>query len=253
VWYIYFRFVKKLKKKQGEYRKIRHGSHFKRLLVDFPRQLVKDYLTRDPDYFKEYGVHIVAGEQGKGKTVAVVYMMMWLKKQYPRLEISTNMEYKHEDSAILDWKDMISNSNGIYGKILCIDELQNWFSSNQSKDFPVEMITELTQQRKDRKMILATSQVFTRVSKPIREQTYYLYQPFTIAGCLTIVPKFKVDIKADSGNPDKKRIRGLFYFVHNEELRESFDTYHKIERMAKEGFKPDESRAGSPVTVNLPK
>lgn len=249
VWYVYFRFVKKIKPKKGEYRKIRHGSHFKRLLIDFPRQLALDKLKRDPDYFREFGVHVIAGMQGKGKTVGAVYMMLWLKKQYPKLKIKTNMEYKYEDGAIRDWKDIIASENGIYGEINFIDELQNWFCSNQSKDFPVEMLTELTQQRKQRKMILATSQVFTRVAKPIREQTYFLYQPHTLLGCLTVVFKFRVDIKADSGNPDKKKFRGLFYFVHDEELRESFDTYKKIERMTKEGFKPREEHPMSGMVV----
>jgi len=254
VWYIYFRFIgerdengvrQKLIKKQGKFFSLYsfffpHGCPFKRLLVDFPRQLVKDYLTFDPDYFREFGVHVIAGMQGAGKTVTAVYMMLWLKAKYPKLEIKTNMEYKYQDAPINDWKDMLCDGNGIYGQILFIDELQNWFCSNQSKDFPVEMLTNLTQQRKEKRMILATSQVFTRVAKPIREQTYFLYQPFTIFGCLTVVPKFRVDIKADSGNPDKKRFRGLFFFVHNEELRESFDTYHKIERLAKgvDKFKP---------------
>lgn len=252
VWFVYFRFVKKIKKKKGEYKKIGHGNILKRLLVDFPRQLVKDYLERDPDYFKEYGVHVISGMQGCGKTSTAVYFLLWLKMQYPKLKIKTNLQYKYEDAPINDWRNVIASENGIYGEVDFIDELQNWFCSNQSKDFPVEMLTELTQQRKQRKMILATSQVFTRVAKPIREQTYFLYQPITLFGCLTIVPKFRVDIKADSGNPDKKKLRGLFFFVHNEELRESFDTYHKIERMSKEGFKPLEQRISSGSAVLFP-
>jgi len=252
IWYVYFRLIKKIKPIKGEYKRVWHGNVFKRLLVDFPRQLVYDRLTRDPDYFREYGVHVIAGKQGSGKTCTGVYMMLRWKKQYPKLIIKTNLRYKHEDAPINDWKDIIASENGIYGEINFIDELQNWFCSNQSKDFPVEMLTELTQQRKQRKMILATSQVFTRVAKPIREQTYYLYQPFTFAGCMTIVPKFKVEIKADSGNPDKKKFRGFFFFVHNEELRESFDTYFKIERMAKEGFKADSERITAGNHVYFP-
>lgn len=78
--------------------------------------------------------------------------------------------------------------------------------------------------------------------KPIREQTYFIYQPYTFAGCLTVVLKFKLVIKSSDGNPDKKKWRGMFFFVHNKELRDSFDTYHKIEKMAKQGFKNSEER-----------
>jgi ATP-dependent Clp protease ATP-binding subunit ClpX len=116
------------------------------------------------------------------------------------------------------------------------------------------MLTEITQQRKQRKMILATSQVFERVAKPIREQTYMLYKPFTIAGCLTLVLKFEVVIKASSGSVDKNRFRGMFFFVQSKELRETFDTYHKIERMAADGFKPaDQHVSAQTTTFNLPR
>jgi ATP-dependent Clp protease ATP-binding subunit ClpX len=213
-----------------------------------------DKLARNPDHFREYGVHIVAGKQGSGKTVTAAYLLQWIKKQYPQLKIKTNFEYKHQDSAIRSWHDVVASENGEFGEIDVIDEIQNWFNSLQSKDFPLEMMTEITQQRKQRKMILATSQVFERVAKPIREQTYMLYKPFTIAGCLTVVFKFEVVIKSNSGNVDKNRFRGAFFFVHDRELRESFDTYHKIEQMKKEGFKPsNEHLSNGNVTVNTPR
>jgi hypothetical protein len=253
-WYIYWRGFKRMKPIKGEYKKIKHGWKIKRLLWDFPKQLMYDRLNFDPDFFREYGVHMVAGKQGSGKTVTVAYMLRRFQKMYPKLKVKTNFDYKHEDGQINHWKDTLGADNGIYGEILVVDETQNWFNSLQSKDFPIEMMTEITQQRKQRKCIIGTSQVFERVAKPIREQTYMLYQPFTIAGCLTVVFKFEPVIKSDSGNPDKKRFRGIFFFVHNQELRESFDTYHKIEKMVEGGFKPAEQHVNaSSVVFNLPK
>ena len=79
--------------------------------------------------------------------------------------------------------------NGIYGEIDVLDEIQNWFNSLQSKDFPPEMLTEITQQRKQTKMILGTSQVFSRLAKPIREQTYMLYEPTTLFWLFNICKK----------------------------------------------------------------
>ncbi len=108
--------------------------------------------------------------------------------------------------------------NGIYGEIDVLDEIQNWFNSLQSKDFPPEMLTEITQQRKQTKMILGTSQVFSRLAKPIREQTYMLYEPTTLFGCLTFVRKYEIETNAD-GLADNKKYRGCFFFIQNEELR----------------------------------
>jgi hypothetical protein len=71
---------------------------------------------------------------------------------------------------------------------------------------------------------------------------------------LTVVLKFKLVIKSSDGNPDKKKWRGMFFFVHNKELRDSFDTYHKIEKMVEDGFKPTEQHISSQAVVfNLPK
>ena len=156
-------------------------------------------------------------------------MLLRLKKMYPRLKIKTNFNFNYQDGEINHWKDIVSSTNGIYGEINVIDEVQNWFNSLQSKDFPIEMISEITQQRKQRKCIIGTSQVFSRVAKPIREQTYFLYEPVTLFGCLTIVRKYKPLLSAD-GLTDTKNLIGMFFFVHNKELRESFDTYHKIEK-----------------------
>ena len=88
----------------------------------------------------------------------------------------------------------------------------------QSKDFPVEMLTEITQQRKQRKMIIGTSQVFSRIAKPIREQTYMLYEPTVLFGCITFVRKYDVTTDVD-GQASSKKYRGCFFFVQNEKIR----------------------------------
>jgi hypothetical protein len=212
-------------------------SILKRILIDFPQAYWRDRFTADPDEFHEYGLHMVCGEQGSGKTVTVAYLFRKLKKKYPKSKAATNFCYKYEDKPISDWRDLLMLKNGIYGYVIAIDEIQNWFSTNDSKDFPAEMLTEITQQRKQKKMIIGTAQVFTRVAKPIREQAMYIYQPFTIMGCLTIVRVSKPDMDHE-GQVKKLRFNKLFFFVHDSELRDSFDTYKKIERIATKGFKP---------------
>lgn len=236
---LYYRCVRGIKPPKGDYQRVGHGSKFKRLFFDFPRQWALDHLTFNPDYFREYGVHMFAGKQGAGKTITMVYMLNRFKRMYPKLKVNTNFEYAYQDGRIDHWTDMIDNSNGIYGVLDCIDEVQNWFNSLQSKDFPVEMISELTQQRKQRRAIFCTTQVFSRASKPIREQVYFLYLPVTLFGCFTIVRRYEPILSGDDGQIKEKKLRGLFFFIQNRELRESFDTYLKIQKMRKEGFKSE--------------
>lgn len=247
-YYIYFRFIKKVKKPVKEFiSEVKHVSFLKRLFIDFPRQFVFDKFTANPNEFGLYGFHLFVGEQGSGKTVATAEFLRRIKQEYPLCKIATNFEYKNEDSQINSWKDLIFNNNGEYGQADVIDEVQNWFSSNQSRDFPPEMIQEITQQRKQRKIFIGTTQRFERMAKPLREQVNYIYFPMTFAGCLTVVRVCKPKINSDGEIKDLKT-RRFYFFVHDNDLRNSFDTYHKIKKQAEEGFNVD-NRNGD-VVVN---
>ena len=224
--------------KKGEWKK---SSIFKRLTWEFPIQFIDDIRNSQDYEFKEYGVHIVCGEQGSGKTTTVVYLLNKWRKLYPELKVSSNMDYLHEVSPITHWKDVVNSNNGVLGKVEVIDEIQTWFSSNQSKDFPPEMLQEVSQQRKQRKAIIGTAQVFSRMSKPLREQTHFVYLPMTLFGCITIVRKSHVKYWNDE-KQTFSRYTGYFMFVHNKEIRDAFDTYKKIEKYSQDGFKSDIER-----------
>lgn len=250
-YYIYFRFYKKMKfpKSLSKYKK---RSIFQRIFKDFPRQFWLDSFNKIPGEFKEYGLHLVCGEQGSGKTTCVVELMLdnWQKK-YPFLKVYTNMFYKNQNGEINHWKDLMDEkrNNGVFGVVNVIDEISSWFSSLQSKDFPPEMLGEISQQRKQRKCIIGTAQIFGRVAKPIREQTSYVYLPFTIAGCLTIVRVSKPIYYDEETFTFKKYIR-TYFFVHRPEIRDSFDTYLKVKKMAQIGFKSDLERQTTNKTNN---
>ncbi len=211
-------------------------SFFKRLLIQFPKRFILDLFARDPDAFTDYGVHLVCGEQGSGKTMTVVYLLQEYQKRFPKMNVKTNFNYLKQDDEITHWRDIVFSNNGIYGEIDVLDEIQTWFSSMQSLNFPVEMLQEISQQRKQRKAIYGTAQVFTKIGKSIREQTTFLYLPITIAGCLTICRKYALRLDSE-GQIKEKHLRRTFFFVHTEELRNSYDTYKRIERLAKDGFK----------------
>lgn len=239
-FFFYYRFGLKMKIQASEssYKK---PSFFKRIFWDFPKQFVDDMFHRDPDEFNMHGLHMMCGEQGSGKSTAVIEMLLRLQKQYAKVKVRTNMDYIHQDGEITHWKDLVQNDNGIYGQIEVLDEIQTWFSSLQSKDFPPEMINEVSQQRKQRKVILGTAQVFSRIAKPIREQTTFVYCPMTIAGCFTWVRVSKPQFWDDEKQTFKRYIRHYF-FVHNKEVRNAFDTYKKIEKYKQDGFKEDKLR-----------
>ena len=233
---------------KGSIPKVKKAGFLKRLWIQFPNRLAKDLYNRDPIEFNEYGLHLFCGEQGSGKTTAVVELIQRWKQRYPSMKVITNMDLKDQDKSLGHWKDIIDYSNDIYGTAVVIDEIQAWFSSNESKNFPPEMLTEISQQRKQRKAIIGTAQVFSRVAKPIREQTAFIYLPMTIFGCLTIVRKTKKEFWDD----DKQRFKrycGIYFFVHTDEIRNSFDTFKKIERYSRNGFERPTWLSGQEVSA----
>lgn len=236
IQYIYLVKFKGYKIKKSNRQVIKKPNLLYQLFVAFPRRYAKDLLQREPDFFRYQGLHIFCGEQGSGKTIALVEFMMRMQKEYPSAKVMSNFGYLNQDTELTHWKQLLDYKNGFKGVIVGIDELQNWFSSNESANFPVEMLEVVTQNRKNRRVILGTSQVFTRLAKPIREQSTLIYEPITLFGCLTIV-FIKKPILDSTGDVIEKKSRGWYFFVHTDELRNAYDTYKVIERLSKSGFK----------------
>ena len=232
---IYFVFIRKIKiPKTGQVKQKRRGM-LRSFIVDVPRRYVLDILQKEEGYFNPRGIHMFCGEQGSGKSVACTEMICRLHKQYPQSKMITNYGVKGEDAELNHWKKLLTFNNGHKGVIVGIDEIQNWFMSGTNK-LPEEMLEVATQNRKNNRIICCTAQVFTRVNKGLREQVSMVYNPHTIFGCYTIVIKRKPEFD-DEGNVIKMKYRGMYAFVHTDELRDSFDTYKVIHTLSKEGFK----------------
>lgn len=223
----------------------------RRLFIELPKAIARDIINLDPNEFRVTGFHCFCGEQGSGKTIGMVDKIRELKKRYPKVKVLSNFDCDLSDGLITDWRDIVFTNNGKEGIIIAIDEIQNWFSTNESKDFPPEMLQEITQQRKQRKMIIATSQRFQRLAKPLREQINMFYEPFTIGGVITFV-RVRKPFVDDDGKLDRNRTgkRGTYFFVHDDELRASYDTLQKIQRQANGGYK-DSPFIKEPATQNI--
>lgn len=228
--------------------RLNRGSHKRpkksRLLVDLlhniPLRYAKDIYSKEADFFPYQGVIMYTGRQGYGKSVALVHDMMCMQRAYPSCKVLTNLDYKYQDIPLKHWKQLIQYKNGIYGVIAAIDETQNWFSSNQSRNFPPKMLQVITQMRKNRRVILGTTQNFYQLAKPLRVQCTEVRECFTLLGCFTIVRK-REPILDSEGNVREWKNRGVYWFVHTDDLRNAFDTYKVIESLAESGFHEDAS------------
>lgn len=250
-WFCYFRFVKKVKPKRRTYAvTTKNRNFFLRLFVDFPKRFIHDRLLRDPDEFDLYGLWCFVGQQGSGKSIALVEMLRSIKSKFPRCKILSNIDITFSDQLITDPADFVFNDNGGDGMVVVLDEAQNWFNSAESRNFPPEVLQEICQERKQHKMIAMTTQRFNRLSAALREQIDYYVKPFTVAGCLTVVRVYTPSIKEFEAEIVKlKRIK-TYFFVHDDVIRGSFDTRAKVKRLTLKGWKPrSEQLTADPVDV----
>lgn len=211
----------------------------------------------DKNKFNYYGVWMFVGKQGSGKSMSLVYWLEKLRKRYPNVKIYTNMGYQHETAPLTGLKDLLNRElyNGTDGTIFVIDEIQNEFSASTSKDFPESVLSLVTQQRKNHILILTTSQVFTRVSKPLREQCYRAIECRTYFNRYTTNKHYDGIDYADSFDKSldykqKHRWRIAYEsFVQTDKLRELFDSYKLIEKLSRVGFAPKVTDTSNCVIV----
>lgn len=215
--------------------KVKRPNLFYSIFILTPKQMVEDYINRPADYFAPQGVIVFTGEQGSGKTVGVAEYIMHLQACYPKAKCITNFEYKHENDKLCHWKQLIDYKNGYQGVIVGMDETQNWFSSAQSKNFPPEMLSVITQNRKNRRIILCTAQNFYLLAKAIRSQATEVRECRTFFNCFTIVTR-KKPILDDTGAVVQWKPKGTYWFVQTAKIRESYDTYKVIENLSDAGF-----------------
>lgn len=182
-----------------------------------------------------YGIYGYFGLPGAGKTMAMVWTLEKYRKKYGnKIYIMTNFHYKNQDFHFTTWRDLLKE----YDKPLVVawDEVQNEFNSRDFRNFPVELLTLLTQNRKGNgKQILYTAQRWNRVDKVFRELTHYAIECRTIFGRLTRLKYYHwMDYENLQATPiiDKKiKIKPIKFetFVQSDYLRDLYDSYKMLE------------------------
>lgn len=221
---------------KGNRRRLRKPSLLEKIFVLMPKQYIDDLFSRPADFFPYQGMIIFEGRQGSGKTISMVRYMKDMQYEFPDALCTTNLAYTDENKPLKTWTMLIDYKNGYKGVIVAMDELQNWFSSNDSKNFPPEMLSVITQNRKNRRIILGTSQNFYLLAKAIRSQATEVRRCATYFGCLTVVRRLEPILDSEGDVVEWKK-RGIYCFVHDKELRESYNTWKVIENLRKSGFK----------------
>lgn len=216
---------------------------------------------RNPDFFWPTGTQVYVGRQGSGKTVSAVYHLRKLDTRYTKSITVTNVNlfykkgisFSNEQQLInivkqLQQRDDRSKfyirfssmeelelvlkhvNNDFFGVIYLIDEIHTYFNALDSKNIPMYVFTEISQQRKQRKLIIGTSQLFLRMAKPLREQCDNLIMCKTRFGFWTFQAAYDgMTLEQDYDGSLHGDVRKRGWLFQSRKLRKSFDTYQKVQ------------------------
>jgi hypothetical protein len=211
---------------------------------------------RDKDFFRPTGTQIYVGPQGSGKTISAVKHTRQIKNQYPRAILVSNLSLKGMTALHFSDKEsltaalsqmnpleqyisfrdidqlalaLVQVNNKTFGVLYLIDEIHLYFNALESKNIPMYVFTEISQQRKQRKLIIGTSQLFLRAAKPLREQCDNVIVCKTFLGVLTLQLAYDgMSLDQDYSGKLTGNLKRRGWFVHTRELRDCYDTFQKV-------------------------
>lgn len=211
---------------------------------------------KDPHFFWPNGTQVYCGKQGSGKTISAVKHVHDIKARYPQSILVSNLllkslkprffndkrdlpallaslnprtEYVFFQSMTQLEAVLVMVNNGFKGVIYLIDEIHTYFNALESKNIPMFVFTEISQQRKQRKCIIGTSQLFLRMAKPFREQCDNLIVCTTLWGFITTQTAYDgMSLQQDYDGTLVGNVRRKGWFFHTPQIRKLYDTYQKV-------------------------
>lgn len=182
------------------------------------------------DEFPYNGLWLFTGAQGNGKTLLLMHVLREMHKEYPEAIIVSNIAiYGVPSFPYKGISDFEKYSNGHKGVIFVIDEIHTLFNSLESEKMPLSTVQVWSQNRKNRRVILGTSQRFNRVAKAIREQTKLLYVCYSPIFCFRRYACFDATLFDDQGNYEGSAER-KHYYVPSFNVMTSYNTLEVVKR-----------------------
>lgn len=179
--------------------------------------------------FPYQGIELFTGGQGVGKTLNLIMRLREVNKQYPEALIVSNIPlFGIPYTPYKGIEDFDKYNNGTKGIIFVLDEVHTLYSSLKSKDMRDAELVVWCQNRKNRRLILSTSQRFSRVAKPIREQVQtHIEVRKPLFGLISVYKEYDGweynDDGIYMGEPPRVQFK-----MYNAKAMMSYDTHHVV-------------------------
>lgn len=195
----------------------------------------REFARLHPDYFGPDGILVFCGPQGSGKTLSMVQYARKVCARYPKCVVCSNIDILGISNNVIPWQgveSLVDVQNGEHGVLYLIDEMHLEFNSLESKKIDANVFEQISQQRKQRKHIVGTSQVYTRLAKPFREQfRYAVFCRSTFGHSLQVNSVVDAETaKEVDGQLITETVKRCVWF-HTPALYEAYDTYAVVKRM----------------------
>lgn len=194
--------------------------------------------SKNKDIFTPSGLTCFCGVQGSGKTLSAVLHVRKLLTLFPKsicvsnLSLDFGASFSDRIFAYTGLSQMHDISNGEYGVIFLLDEIQIEFNSLESKQMSIPVFELVCQQRKQRKTIIGTTQVFARLAKPFREQFKFAVLCDNFAGLIFRQRLFTAqNVAYEDDIRTELSPHGTKFFIPSPSDFALYDTYSVVNRV----------------------
>lgn len=191
----------------------------------------KKGLKRDKGF--PIGTRVYKGFMGRGKTYSAVQYIAKLQEKWPNCVIFSNVKIKGLKNYYYCKKDEdiyfgLDYENGANGVICFIDEAHLFF--NKKTGIPLDVLTQISQQRKERRKIIFTSQIWEELDISLRKQVGEIVKCWNIGNIQINKISNGETLRWDKNESQYVADTiGIEIFKRNEDIANNYDTLQKIE------------------------
>lgn len=179
------------------------------------------------------GSRVYKGFQGSGKTLSMVKYAQDIAKKFPQCFVYANFNIKGIKNFIQiesdeDLQNALTLKLGERGVLVLLDEAHLYF--NKKNGISLDVLTCISQQRKDRRRLVFSSQIWEELDISLRKQVK------EIVSCRCFAGKIQINTISDGETLTYDKLQGQYVaktirteiFKHNNDLYNSYNTFQKI-------------------------